>query len=326
MSSLLQLTIAMTQTGYHMIFNSNSSVLKEQISLIRQGSAIGTIITFLITGVLTYISYRELSDIRIIIWFIVFILTCLAWLIKQRISKHTIESNPKKEARLEFCKTILVNIIYCYLPLTFIDHNSSTTIILSIAIATGGLSCGAVSSLGPCWPVLCAYITPKMLALIFSLALLYDDNYHALIFASTLFLLGMLWFGKKTENTIIESIELRLKNDKLIKKLQSALQQKDEANKSKSMFLASASHDLRQPLHALALLGESLESMQLNKQQLEVQQHMMSAIGSTRTMLDSFLDISRLDAKAIVPSPKPFFIQTVSVSYTHLTLPTILLV
>jgi len=92
----------------------------------------------------------------------------------------------------------------------------------------------------------------------------------------------------------------------LIKQLRTSLTKTDEANNAKSVFLASASHDLRQPLHALALMTEILGNTQLNQRQADLQQRMLSAVDSTRSMLDSLLDISKLEAGAISAEEKPF--------------------
>ena len=282
-------------------FHQDDNVLLEQITLMQQGLAVATIISLLISGTMVFISYEALEDSRLLIWFALFVLLSAVRL-RNQFHRSKQKLTPRPEAHKEFYITILSNIIYCYLPLTFINNDAPTTVILAIAIATGGLSTGSVASLGSCRPILFAYVAPKMLSIIIALIMLNDSDYHTLTYASILYLLSIFWFGSKMEKNIVNSIELRFKNDDLVGQLRSA-------NKAKSMFLASASHDLRQPLHALGLLNETLGSTPLNTQQKEVQQHMMSAIDSTRNMLDALLDISKLDAGVITASPKPFFVQ-----------------
>jgi len=265
-------------------FHNDDKILSEQIKLIHQSC--------------------ELGDKSILLWFFLLNLFVIGKIVRSHFRKKQIEQSPRTEAHKELHILLISNIVFCYLPLMFINSESSTDFILSLTISTGGLSCGAVAAFGMCRPILFAYVVPKMLSIILMLFLLQNDVYSNLLYATVLFLISILWFSAKIERTITESIELRLSNERLVSKLRTA-------NKAKSMFLASASHDLRQPLHALGLLNESLGSMQLNQQQFEVQQHMMSAVDSTRTMLDGLLDISKLEAGAITPSAKPFFIQSV---------------
>ena len=73
----------------------------------------------------------------------------------------------------------------------------------------------------------------------------------------------------------------------------------ERANTAKSRFFASASHDLRQPLHALGLFGEALKQ-QVSSSELRVLANQISgSISSLETLLNALLDVSRLDAGTI---------------------------
>jgi signal transduction histidine kinase/ActR/RegA family two-component response regulator len=83
----------------------------------------------------------------------------------------------------------------------------------------------------------------------------------------------------------------------------------ERANQAKSRFFAAASHDLRQPLHALSLLVAALKE---RNQQAEVRTLVDSIEASTAAMellFNALLDISRLDAGAIEPHPQHFPLQ-----------------
>ncbi len=73
----------------------------------------------------------------------------------------------------------------------------------------------------------------------------------------------------------------------------------ERANTAKSRFFASASHDLRQPLHALGLFGEALKQ-RVNSSELQtLASQISSSISSLETLLNALLDVSRLDAGTI---------------------------
>ena len=166
----------------------------------QQGLAVATTISLLISGTMVFISYETLEDSRLLIWFALFVLLSAVRLRNQFHSSKQ-KLTPRPEAHKEFYITILSNIIYCYLPLTFINNDAPTTVILAIAIATGGLSTGSVASLGSCRPILFAYVAPKMLSIILALIMLNDSDYHTLTYASILYLLSIFWFGSKMEKT-----------------------------------------------------------------------------------------------------------------------------
>lgn len=73
----------------------------------------------------------------------------------------------------------------------------------------------------------------------------------------------------------------------------------ERANTAKSRFFASASHDLRQPLHALSLFGEALKQRVDTEELQTLAAQISSSISSLETLLNALLDVSRLDAGTI---------------------------
>jgi two-component system, sensor histidine kinase len=80
----------------------------------------------------------------------------------------------------------------------------------------------------------------------------------------------------------------------------------DRANQGKSRFLATASHDLRQPLQTLALLNGSLRRMVTDPDSVEALAQQELAIGGMSRLLNALLDISKLESGAIKPEPTDF--------------------
>jgi PAS domain S-box-containing protein len=79
-----------------------------------------------------------------------------------------------------------------------------------------------------------------------------------------------------------------------------------EANRSKSRFLAAASHDLRQPLQTLNLLNRAaVRQAGANVQLQGILERQQRALDSMSALLASVLDISKLDSGAVVASPAP---------------------
>jgi signal transduction histidine kinase len=80
----------------------------------------------------------------------------------------------------------------------------------------------------------------------------------------------------------------------------------DEANAAKSRFLATASHDMRQPLHSLALYISSLDRRVDSPQAREILASMDSAVRSMTRLFGALLDMARLEAGALKPEPIDF--------------------
>ncbi|MGI9383644.1 MAG: PAS domain-containing hybrid sensor histidine kinase/response regulator [Methyloligellaceae bacterium] len=78
--------------------------------------------------------------------------------------------------------------------------------------------------------------------------------------------------------------------------LQATKEQADRANEAKTRFLAAASHDLRQPLHAMELLVSALSGKPLAAEAQSIVADMQDSLTFARRLLDSLLDVSELEA------------------------------
>lgn len=97
------------------------------------------------------------------------------------------------------------------------------------------------------------------------------------------------------ENRIAEATaELKNKKDEA-----------EQASIAKSRFLAAASHDLRQPLHALALFAAELGHEAANARQRRLAGQIGTAVSSLGELLDGMLDVSRVDLGATRPDLQP---------------------
>ncbi|MDD5056358.1 MAG: ATP-binding protein [Sideroxydans sp.] len=91
--------------------------------------------------------------------------------------------------------------------------------------------------------------------------------------------------------------------------LVAAKRQAESANLAKSRFLAAASHDLRQPIHAQGLFLGVLARTELNAYQREVLANATAASRSSVEMLNTLLDFSRIEAGVIKPKVQAFYMQ-----------------
>jgi signal transduction histidine kinase/DNA-binding NarL/FixJ family response regulator len=82
--------------------------------------------------------------------------------------------------------------------------------------------------------------------------------------------------------------------------------QLEEANLAKSRFIAAASHDLRQPLHALNLFVTQLRNEKDQAEKTWVIGRIDAAVAAMNELFNELLDMSRLDAGVLVPSISEF--------------------
>ncbi|THD64113.1 hybrid sensor histidine kinase/response regulator [Phenylobacterium sp.] len=140
----------------------------------------------------------------------------------------------------------------------------------------------------------CALLPPAVWSL------LQGDAAH-LAFA----LLCVIWapaivvLARRHEASLSRAFTLQFENAALAEDLRGQKQVAELASVAKSRFLASASHDLRQPVHALGMLVGALRSHQLPQRSVALIDHLDSSIGALDSLFTSLLDISRLDAGVV---------------------------
>jgi signal transduction histidine kinase len=91
--------------------------------------------------------------------------------------------------------------------------------------------------------------------------------------------------------------------------LQAAKDAAERADRAKSRFLAAASHDLRQPLHAMQMYLAALRQRIQDRKTLAILSDTQAVSLATGRLLNSLLDISQLEAGAIIPQYEDFAVQ-----------------
>ncbi len=96
--------------------------------------------------------------------------------------------------------------------------------------------------------------------------------------------------------------------DEATKEMREKKEEAERANFEKTRFLAAASHDLRQPMHAMGLFMGELSNRIDTPEQRKIVEKVEESVEAMSGLLDSLLDISKLDAGVIVPQEQEFAI------------------
>lgn len=141
-------------------------------------------------------------------------------------------------------------------------------------------------------------------------------------YAAVFFIVLVAWmlidgFVRTTEALERANVELEERVARKSEALRSALEEmraaRDralDADRAKSSFLAAASHDLRQPVHAIGMYLASIARTGLPRAAAETLSRIGASLAALGAMFDALLDISRMDAGVVVPCAEPFDLDT----------------
>ncbi|WJD60328.1 ATP-binding response regulator [Pseudomonas kurunegalensis] len=180
---------------------------------------------------------------------------------------------------------------------------------LLVMASLAGVSGNAVSLLAPVFPLYASMQLTQLLVINTCLVMIEGGAYNVLAIGCTLFVAGQYGQARIAQRASAQSIALRFENLNLVGRLQQALNKAEEANQAKSKFLAAASHDLRQPVHAQELFLEVLASSELSEVQSKVLGNARAASQAAAQMLNILLDFSRIEAGVIEPQRCTFLLQ-----------------
>ena len=180
---------------------------------------------------------------------------------------------------------------------------------LIIALLTMGT--GAIYAYCIDLPVLYSFLLPYFLPMLLMLTMLDQTLLTVMGVAGLLYLAVSLTFAHRMHRTQLDSLSLRFENLDLLQRLQNEKMAAERSDLAKSRFLAAASHDLRQPVHALSLFVGVLKGHALPAQSRQLVDSISRAVQALGGLFDGLLNLSRLDAGVVRPQVQPVAIADV---------------
>jgi signal transduction histidine kinase len=183
------------------------------------------------------------------------------------------------------------------------EPHQALLIVCLFGVALGGLNLTAV------WrPSFYGFVLPALVPLIVRVAWEGDPVHLDTALVMSVVLAFVLAFGHRVNDLLTQALAIRHENVDLIGELKDqtraamdARRAAETANRAKSQLLAAASHDLRQPLHAVGLFASALAARPLLPDASAIVGRMQSALDALDAQFGQLIDLSRLDAGTLVP-------------------------
>ncbi len=305
----------------HLLQLDESRVLVEQLRLLLGNVGMSVIPTFLLVMLLMWTLMHGGNASALLLWALAVIASKLfnAWHARRTLTDPMSLERAPRLARTLMVLNALDGVAWGGLPWATLNSASVAGTVLVIAVMAGVTS-NAMSVLAPVLPVFLAFCVCAVAATALKLSLMSDPAYQALALITLIFILTQVAQGRVAAKAARAAINLRFENVELIGllreetgKARAARQEAEQANLAKSKFLAAASHDLRQPVHALGLFLEVIGRGELSPVQRDMLSNARATSLASSLMLNTLLDFSRIEAGVIEPQLQPFHLQSLLV-------------
>lgn len=184
---------------------------------------------------------------------------------------------------------------------------------LSLILIVYSYCLGSVQLLATQWRVFLVFITVVLTPLIVRIATDSQEPWHlqlALILA-LLFCITVL-MGRTYGSALGDAITLKTRTDELAAQLRVEMHEAEEArrdaesaSRAKTQFFAAASHDLRQPLHAMGLFAEALRQRSHDPEVASLVNSINESVDALEGLFSELLDITRIDTGGVDVNPAP---------------------
>ncbi|MBL4801919.1 MAG: response regulator [Emcibacter sp.] len=300
---------------------NDHSIFVEQVKLLAKQALSMIWLTMLTTIIISLVLLNNVED-----WIPLFLMTSMLalngiriWhyrkLKRERITVENVDFHGTVFVVVSFLGGIVWGALGLLFPLL-----ADPFLLALIASLLCGLVAGAVSYLSAYETTFFAYSIPCIMPFAIRCVVSQEEMLVAIGTLMMLYLTINLFICHMARNKVIKGIKLVRENKQLIEKLEheksnaeNARNIADDNNKAKSRFLAAASHDLRQPLHAM---GFFVEALQLEKDPDRIKsltRKISQTSESLMNLLGSLLDISKIESGAMEPCRTHFNLNDVLV-------------
>jgi len=272
----------------------------EQVAALFATLRSATLADVLLAVVVTAVFYMQLGQLSVLIWLGLHLAQTLRYpLLSAYFRDPEAAARSDHWGRLASRELLINSLVWGLAPWFFLsDGNVLLSALLMLVMLT--LCSAGILSVAPVRSAIFSYTVPMIAGLAAALAWNGDRIEWFLAGCCGLYLWVTLRFGLRQHETLTHALEERFQKQAIAEELERQVAASRRAEEAKTRFLAAASHDLRQPLHAIALFGAVLERELRGQPAHGSASHLMRAVQALGNSLDSMLDVSRLDA-GVVP-------------------------
>jgi len=294
-------------TGYR-----HDAVYKKQVELLYTQIPLVVSAVLVISSALAALFYSEQNYLYTVLWLAsIYIFSIIRFYFYFKWAKGDSSISVEKWAQMGVSFSLVSGFQWAATTLIFFNSNSVIDVSILTLVLLAMIS-AAVGSLSVIPAAFAGYTAPITIFLFITLLKSGNPDYHIFAYMLVVYITASSIFCRNTYKSNMYGIRLSIENITLIENLQTEKEKAESANIAKSKFLASASHDLRQPLQSMTLFTEALKENLKVPENINLADRITKSHDALRDLLNALLDISKLDAEGIE-------IQNISFDITQIT-------
>ena len=191
------------------------------------------------------------------------------------------------------------------IPVALTVHAPSLEISTMLYLTYCAISAGAASYLSAELRAFGAFMVGIWVIAVAATPLMFPSLWHMVMPSTAIFCIISIAHGRATHRFVVRQISLEEEGRHLADQYLIARDEAKEALQEKNLFLSMASHDLRQPLHAMSML---VETIRLRNQQTDLKPmltDLRASMNSMNLMFNSLLDLSKLESGVVTLNQMP---------------------
>jgi len=193
----------------------------------------------------------------------------------------------------------------------FHDTTTPTFSILLVCLFTAYVSASA-ASIGLYFPAFLAGSIPVTILFVVRYIVEPDLLYKIMTAVTITYFFVLLGIARIINKSFKAAKTLEFDNERLLEQVTIQKNLAEKAIVEKNHFLAAASHDLRQPLHAMGLYIDALKPRLADSFDQNILKKITQSNGALNELLHSLLDISKLDADVVKNRPQHFYLNRIT--------------
>ena len=290
---------------------AENDIYVEQIRLLNKNIPRGLLLNVVIATPFALVMLFQSNTTMVVSWLLLFYLTNLLRLVLHKYYFPPAQDRPITASThyLYILGSAMAGAVWG--SAIFIIKPESWDALLPIAMALAGVMAGGVSVLSYLVLSYVAFAIPIAISLASGFFFIEQQTAMTLGFMVVVYIVACLYFSRSFNKVLTEALHLRHEKDALMVDQKFKKELAEQANMAKSRFLAAASHDLRQPLHALSLLFEAVKATDSSELRKSLYPKIEVSIAALSSLFNSLLDISKLDAGVVEAKIEDFSLRDV---------------